>query len=133
MDPNSYVEMLKHGREWSWSVIAIGALLGLLILRHLILRKVLISLRSLPRDIARSIELKYAKKSLLGWMLVTASVALMALFWLSPDFFGSFLKLKYWILFWTAFYLLSLFSHINAYVTSICEIVNEQFSNEKGA
>ena len=129
----TFLDLIRHETQWSWSIIALIVLIVGLIVRHIILRAVLLKIKHLPGDAGKSVQREYAKRSLIGWVLFGLAIVLTTLIGVLPDRLALYLPLMYWYLMVIALFGISLYSHMQAYLDGLIQLVEDKLSSGREA
>ena len=126
-----FIQDILEGREWSWSVIGILAVVAGLILRSLLLSDILHRIKKSNRKWYKRVQTFYERRSLIGWGFFIAFVVGSMLIWRFERFFVKYMELEQWLLILVIFLVLSLFSHLRSYARSMIDAVQEQLISDK--
>ena len=125
------IRFIQTGKDWSWSLIGIAAILGGLLIRSLLLRDILHGMKIRNRSWYKRTQTYYQKRSILGWMFFSFFLLGAMLFWRFEAFFLRYLNFVQWMLVLVILFMLSLFCHIRAYARAIIEAMEEHVATDK--
>lgn len=125
------LQAITDGREWSWSVIGILAILAGLTVRAILLRDILHGMKIRNREWYQRTQLYYQKRSLVGWIFFILFVTGTTLLWRFETVFLIYLNSSQWLLVLLALLVLSLICHLRAYARAIVEAVDEHMAADK--
>ena len=125
------VQTIHEGRQWSWSVVGILALVLLLLIRSLLLSNILHAMKVRDSDWYRRTLYFYEKKSIGGWICFGIALIGLMLYWRFELFFRRYQSPVNWAFIFSGFYVISLFWHLHAYAKAIVETVSENLSTDK--
>ncbi|MBI4387762.1 MAG: hypothetical protein HY582_01800 [Candidatus Omnitrophica bacterium] len=124
--------MIQSQKEWSWSLAAISFLVLALVLRHIVLHHVFRKLKQMPRDLRRNIQNNYAKRSILGWILFSASIAIATVLWAKPELLNTHCPNVIWYLIVLILLSIAILGHAQAYLAALLQFVEDKMlPNEK--
>lgn len=125
------INTIEQGREWSWSIVGVLAIVSGLIIRSVLLRDILRGMKIRNRTWYRRTQTYYQKRGLVGWIFFALFAIGAMLLWRFEAFFLNYLNLLQWILVLSIFLILSIFSHLRAYACAIVEAVEENVAADK--
>ena len=79
-----YVHMILTEKDWSWSVVAFGAIILGLILRSYALRPLIRRVKDLEKKDYAEIKKNYLKRSLWGWLFFILAIVFAVGIWKNP-------------------------------------------------
>ena len=82
-----FTNFLLEGKEWSWSVVGMIAVLAGLVLRGIIMRDILRGIKIRNRNWYQRAQAHYQKRSLIGWICFMVFAGGIMIQWRFPDFF----------------------------------------------
>jgi hypothetical protein len=126
------LDAIIEGREWSWSVIGIAALIFGLFLRSLLITDILKRIKTSNRKWYRRTQAYYLGRALLGWFFFMIFVVGLMCLWRFEEFFLKHLNLAQWMIIFSGSLGLSLFLQLRAYTRSIVDAVQEYVVSDKG-
>ena len=125
------IRVVEQGREWSWSVIGVLAILAGLTIRSLILRDILHGMKIRNKSWYHRTQAHYQKRGIIGWIFFVFFVIGAILLWRFEELFLRRLNFLQWIIILITLLVLSLFSHLRAYARAIVEAVEESVGTDK--
>ncbi len=128
---NKLIQMISQERSWSWSILALVAIVGGLALRALFLKGILRNLKIRNRSWYNRSLVYYEKRSFIGWIFFALFVIGITSFWFSDTFFLKYLNTREWILIFSLLFMISIFFHLRAYTTAIINAVQEHVATDK--
>jgi hypothetical protein len=128
---SSIVSAILQGREWSWSVIGLGAMVLGIGLRMMLITDILRRLRVSNRKWYKRTHAYYEARSLFGWIAFLLFVIGSMLVWSFESFFVKYLALDRWIIILAGILVLSLFLQLRAYARAMIDAAQEQIVSDK--
>lgn len=125
------IRAIETGREWSWSVIGLIAILAGLVIRSLILRDVLRNIKIRNRSWYQRAQSFYQGRAIIGWIFFAIFAIGMMLIWRFESFFVRYLSFPQWTFVFLVFLVLALLAHLRAYARAIVDAVQENLVNDK--
>lgn len=125
------VRATLDGREWSWSVVGLFAIVGGLLIRSILLRDILRGIKIRNRSWYKRAQTHYQRRAIVGWWFFILFVFGMMLFWRFEAAFLRYLTFFQWMLVFGSLLVLTLFSHLRAYARAIVEAVEENIAADK--
>ncbi len=118
-------------RNWSWTIIAIGAILLGLVARQFILGDLLGKLRKKNRNWYKKTQKLYQPLSTIGWALFCLSITGFILIWQNETLFTNYLNAGYWLFIFGMLMLSAYIFHLRAYMRAMIEALHENLLSEK--
>lgn len=122
---------IAHGKEWSWSVIGLLAIIAGLSIRSFLLRDILHGMKVRNRNWYKKAQMHYQAHALLGWVFFAIFITGTMLFWRFEKLFLRYLNYQQWIIVLLGILVVSFFCHLRAYARAIVEAVDEQMAHDK--
>ncbi|MSR76929.1 MAG: hypothetical protein EXS63_01695 [Candidatus Omnitrophica bacterium] len=79
-----YIHIILTEKEWSWSVVALAALIVGLILRSYVLRPILRRIKDLEKADYTEVKKQYLARSLWGWIFFILAIIFAVGLWKTP-------------------------------------------------
>ena len=127
----SILEAIVTGKEWSWSVVGLIALLLGLGIRALVLRDILRGIKLRNRQLYDRVQSYYQGRSVFGWIFFIGFVIGSMLLWRFDSFLTRYLDLVVWSLVLMAFLMLALLVHLRGYARAIVDAMQESLGSDK--
>ena len=125
------IRAIVEGKEWSWSVIGLIAIIGGLLIRSLLLNDILRGMRIRNRSWYKRTQEHYQEHAIWGWIFFTLFAVGIMLFWRHETFFLRYLRFSQWVLVLVSLFAVSLFCHLRAYARAIVEAVQENVATDR--
>ena len=125
------IQSIAEGKEWSWSVIGLLAILMGLAIRSLLLRDILRGMKIRNRNWYQCTQEHYQGRAILGWIFFALFVVGAMLLWRFEALFMNYFTFGQWIMLLGGLFVLSLFCHLRAYAKAIVEAVQESVATDK--
>ncbi len=122
---------IAEGKEWSWSVIGLLAIIGGLAIRGMLLRDILRGMKIRNRNWYHRTQEHYQGRAIIGWIFFILFAVGTMLLWRFEIFFLRYFTIVQWILILIGLFVASLFCHLRAYAKAIVEAVQENVAMDK--
>ncbi|MBI4373016.1 MAG: hypothetical protein HY585_04750 [Candidatus Omnitrophica bacterium] len=120
-----------EGREWSWSVAGLFAIIIGLLIRGLFLRDILHGIKIRNRSWYKRAQAHYQQRAILGWVFFILFILGVMLFWRFESFFLNYLRAAQWFVVFVTLLVISLFLHLRAYARALVEAVEDNVAADK--
>ena len=127
----SILEAIVTGKEWSWSVVGLIAILFGLGIRGLVLRDILRGVKLRNRQLYDRVQIYYQGRSILGWVFFIGFVIGSMLLWRFDSFLTRYLDLIVWSLGLITLLILALLFHLRGYARAIVDAIQESLGSDK--
>jgi uncharacterized membrane protein YbhN (UPF0104 family) len=127
----TFFNTVLEGRDWSWSLIGIAAIIVGLLLRGLLLTGILKRVRRANRKWYKRTQVYYQENAWMGWIPFGIFAIGSMCFWRFEAFFLKHLGHLEWIIILVSFLALSLFLHLRTYAQAMVDAVQEQVITDK--
>jgi uncharacterized membrane protein len=124
----SLLGYIVQGREWSWSVIGLIAILGGLIIRSFLISGILHRVKTSNRKWYKRTNSYYSRRAIYGWGFFLVFVLGSILLWRFENQLLQTLKMHEWVLILVACFAISLLLHLKAYARSIVDAAQDEMT-----
>ena len=125
------IRSIQAGKEWSWSVVGILAILIGLTIRSFLLRDILHEMKIRNRSWYYKTQSIYQGRAFLGWAFFILFLSGTMLLWRFESFFLKYLTVMQWLSVLIALLALSIICHLRAYARAIVEAMQENVAMDK--